>query len=109
MTRCGQLAVSSALVAVNLPPAAIFAPSGLRPPLDRIGDIRITGSIALDLVWTAAGRFDACAYRHRGNPWDWAAGELIARSRGRSVVSARWALGAVVVVGRPDVTAALAR
>ena len=103
-----QLKVASALVAVNLPPAAIFSESGLRPPLDRIGDIRITGSLALDLAWTAAGRYDACAYRHRDNPWDWAAGELIARSRGRSVISARWTAGAIMVVGRPDVAEALA-
>jgi myo-inositol-1(or 4)-monophosphatase len=104
----GQLKVSSALVAVNLPAAAIFSGSGLRPPLDRIGDIRITGSLCLDLAWTALGRYDACAYRHRDNPWDWAAGELIARSRGRSVIFAQWAEDAIVVVGRPDVTAALA-
>ncbi len=102
------LGVSSALVAVNLPAGAIFSGSGLRPPLDRIGDIRITGSLSVDLVWTATGRFDACAYRHRDNPWDWAAGELVALSRGRSVISARWTEDAIVVVGRPDVAAALA-
>jgi fructose-1,6-bisphosphatase/inositol monophosphatase family enzyme len=96
------------MVAVNLPPAAIFSGTGLRPPLDRIGDIRITGSLALDLAWTAAGRYDACAYRHRDSPWDWAAGELIALSRGRSVISAQWTTSPIVVVGRPDVTAALA-
>jgi myo-inositol-1(or 4)-monophosphatase len=104
----GHLTVSSALVAVNLPTAAIFSGSGLRPPLDRIGDIRITGSLSLDLAWTAMGRYDACAYRHRDNPWDWAAGELVALSRGRSVISAQWAGAAIVVVGRPDVAAALA-
>jgi myo-inositol-1(or 4)-monophosphatase len=60
--------VSSALVAVSLPAAAIFAGSGLRPPLNRIGDIRITGSLSLDLAWTAAGWYDACAYRHLDNP-----------------------------------------
>jgi myo-inositol-1(or 4)-monophosphatase len=106
--RRGPLAVSSALVAVNLPLAAIFSASGLAPPLDRIGDIRITGSLCLDLAWTAAGQFDACAYRHRDNPWDWAAGELIASSRGRSVTLAQWTAGAIVLVGRPDVTAVLA-
>lgn len=103
-----QLKVSSALVAVNLPPAAIFSGSGLRPPLDRIGAIRITGSLSLDLAWTAAGRFDCCAYRHRDNPWDWAAGELIALSRGRSVISAQWNGDSIMVVGRPAVAAALA-
>ncbi len=104
----GQLTVSSALVAVNLPTAAMFSGSGLRPPLDRIGDIRITGSLSLDLAWTATGLYDACAYRHRDNPWDWAAGELIALSQGRSVIYALWTGYAIMVVGRPDVTAALA-
>jgi myo-inositol-1(or 4)-monophosphatase len=103
----GQFQVLSSLVAVNLPTAAIFAGSSLRAPLDGIGDIRITGSLSLDLAWTAMGRYDACAYRHRDNPWDWAAGELIALSHGRSVISAQWAGYAVVVAGRPDVTAAL--
>jgi len=103
-----RLEVASALVAVNLPAAAIFTGSGLRTPLDRIGDIRITGSLSLDLAWTAAGRFDACVYRHRGNPWDWAAGELIALSRGKSVIAAQWTGSAIMVVGRPDVTSALA-
>ncbi|HUD37337.1 MAG TPA: inositol monophosphatase family protein [Streptosporangiaceae bacterium] len=105
--RRGQLDVPSALVAVNLPAQAIFSEAGLHPPLDRIGDIRITGSLCLDLAWTAAGRFDACAYRHRDNPWDWAAGELIALSRGRSVTSTQWASTEIVLAGRSDVIAAL--
>ena len=50
----------------------------------------MTGSLCLDMAWTAAGRFDACAYRHRDNPWDWAVGELIALSRGRAVLPASW-------------------
>lgn len=104
----GRLAVPSSLVAVNLPAAAVFAGSGLRSPLDRIGDIRMTGSLCLDLAWTSAGRYDACVYRHRDNPWDWAAGELIARSRGKSVIRAQWGTDTVMVVGRPDVAAVLA-
>jgi fructose-1,6-bisphosphatase/inositol monophosphatase family enzyme len=68
---------------------------------------RVQAVACPDLAWTAAGRFGACAYRHRHNPWDWAAGELIARSRGRSVISTRWAGLAIEVVGRLDVIAAL--
>jgi myo-inositol-1(or 4)-monophosphatase len=44
--------------------------------LPRVRDIRRLGSAALDLAWTAAGRYDA--YFEWGlNPWDLAAGELI--------------------------------
>ena len=102
-----RYAVASALVAVNLPVSSIFSGAGLRPPLDQIGDIRITGSLALDLVWTALGRFDACIYRHRDNPWDWAAGELIALSYGKQVVRSLWESVQVVAVGRHDVTSVL--
>jgi myo-inositol-1(or 4)-monophosphatase len=101
--------VDSALVAVSLPHSLTFSGNGLRPPLDQVGDIRITGSLALDLAWTAAGRFDACLYRHQDNPWDWAAGELIAQSRGKQVRQAVWSSSEVTVVGRPDVVAVLAR
>jgi myo-inositol-1(or 4)-monophosphatase len=49
--------------------------------LPRARDIRRVGSAALDLCWTACGRFDA--YYERGlNPWDLAAGSLIAERSG---------------------------
>jgi myo-inositol-1(or 4)-monophosphatase len=52
--------------------------------LPRARDIRRGGSAALDLSWCAAGRLDA--YWERGiNPWDVAAGTLIAARAGRSV------------------------
>jgi myo-inositol-1(or 4)-monophosphatase len=44
--------------------------------LPQVRDIRRFGSAALDLAWTAAGRYDA--YYERGlNTWDVAAGELL--------------------------------
>jgi myo-inositol-1(or 4)-monophosphatase len=44
--------------------------------LPRVRDVRRSGSAALDLVWTAAGRLDA--YFERGTqPWDEAAGGLL--------------------------------
>jgi myo-inositol-1(or 4)-monophosphatase len=47
----------------------------------RVRDIRRLGSAALDLAWTAAGRYDA--YFERGvRQWDIAAGALICRSAG---------------------------
>ncbi|MDX6671327.1 MAG: monophosphatase [Solirubrobacteraceae bacterium] len=44
--------------------------------LPRVRDVRRLGSAALDLAWTACGRYDA--YFERGlNPWDRAAGALL--------------------------------
>jgi len=46
-----------------------------------VAGIRRTGSAALDLAWTAAGRFDAY-WEHNLQPWDLAAGILIVREAG---------------------------
>jgi myo-inositol-1(or 4)-monophosphatase len=52
--------------------------------LPRVRDIRRMGAAALDLCWTACGRFDA--YYERGlQPWDLAAGSLIATRAGLDV------------------------
>ncbi len=52
--------------------------------LPRVRDIRRVGAAALDLAWTACGRFDA--YYERGlHAWDMAAGSLIAERVGLSV------------------------
>ena len=51
----------------------------------RVRDIRRFGSAALDLAWTAAGRYDA--YFERGTKlWDVAAGTLICERAGLRVV-----------------------
>ena len=51
----------------------------------RVRDIRRFGSAALDLAWTAAGRYDA--YFERGiKQWDIAAGALMCRRAGLDVV-----------------------
>lgn len=52
--------------------------------LPRARDIRRAGAAALDLAWLAAGRIDAF-YEHGLNPWDWAAGRLIAEEAGAAV------------------------
>ncbi|MHB8491754.1 MAG: inositol monophosphatase family protein [Solirubrobacteraceae bacterium] len=50
----------------------------------RVRDIRRMGSAALDLAWTAAGRYDA--YFERGTkPWDVAAGALLCELAGLEV------------------------
>ena len=52
--------------------------------LGRVRDVRRLGSAALDLAWTAAGRYDA--YYERGvKPWDVAAGTLLCRAVGLEV------------------------
>ena len=52
--------------------------------LPRVRDIRRVGAAALDLAWCACGRFDA--YYERGvQPWDVAAGGLIAQRAGLDV------------------------
>jgi myo-inositol-1(or 4)-monophosphatase len=52
--------------------------------LPQVRDIRRLGSAALDLAWTAAGRYDA--FYERGlNAWDVAAGALLCRRAGLSI------------------------
>ncbi len=52
--------------------------------LPLVRDVRRAGAAALDLCWVAAGRLDA--YYERGlQPWDWAAGMLVAREAGAAV------------------------
>ena len=49
-------------------------------------DFRRTGSAALDLAYVAAGRVDGY-FEIALKPWDFAAGELIAREAGAIAVS----------------------
>lgn len=70
--------------------------------LPRVRDIRRMGSAALDLAWTAAGRYDA--YYERGvQRWDVAAGLLLCAAAGLETreLAARGALPAGVLVA-PD-------
>lgn len=53
----------------------------LESVLPRIRDIRRLGSAALDLAWTAAGRFDGY-YETPTHHWDWAAGVVLVREAG---------------------------
>jgi myo-inositol-1(or 4)-monophosphatase len=52
--------------------------------LPRVRDIRRLGAAALDLAWTAAGRFDAF-YERGVNHWDVAAGTLLCERAGLAV------------------------
>jgi myo-inositol-1(or 4)-monophosphatase len=76
--------------------------------LPHVRDIRRAGSAALDLAWTAAGRFDA--YYERGlNAWDWAAGELICTRAGLEIrtLDPTPPAGAGVLVAPPGLIDAL--
>ncbi|WBB63665.1 inositol monophosphatase [Streptomyces sp. WMMC500] len=53
----------------------------------RVQRVRMWGTAALDLVWVAEGRTDACVILSN-NPWDTSAGVVIAREAGARVVSA---------------------
>jgi len=53
--------------------------------IPEVRDIRRFGSAALDLAWTAAGRFDAY-FERTVKPWDIAAGALICRRAGLRVL-----------------------
>jgi myo-inositol-1(or 4)-monophosphatase len=50
----------------------------------RVRDVRRFGSAALDLAWTAAGRYDAY-YERSVKPWDISAGALICEAAGVQV------------------------
>lgn len=81
----------------------------LRSILPRVRDIRRLGSAAADLCMAAAGRVDA--YYERGlNPWDYAAGALIAREAGAAVIGLdNEAPGtSMIIAGAPGLAAELA-
>jgi myo-inositol-1(or 4)-monophosphatase len=59
--------------------------SVLARAIPRVRDIRRAGSAALDLAWTAAGRFDAY-FERTVKPWDIAAGALICERAGLRVL-----------------------
>jgi myo-inositol-1(or 4)-monophosphatase len=69
----------------------------------RVRDIRRFGSAALDLTWTAAGRYDAY-FERSVKQWDIAAGALICERAGLRVVelpvfeNLPWG----ILVGPPD-------
>ena len=76
--------------------------------LPQVRDIRRFGSAALDLCWTAAGRYDA--YFERGvQAWDVAAGLQLCRAAGLAVrdLPASAAGGAGVLVAAPPLADAL--
>jgi len=82
--------VSQALVATGFgyrPQRRAAQGAALAGIVSQVRDVRRCGAAALDLAWLAAGFYDA--YFERGvQPWDTAAGVLIAREAGAVVTSA---------------------
>lgn len=77
--------------------------------LPRVRDIRRIGAAALDLCMVASGRVDA-HYEHGLQPWDWAAGALIAAEAGAWVrlPTGGGDVGEITVAAAPGVAAQLA-
>ncbi|GAA2896224.1 inositol monophosphatase family protein [Streptosporangium fragile] len=76
----GDYAVGDGARAANLPRLALT-----RELAARTRRVRMFGSAAIDLAWTAQGRVDACVM-FGNKPWDTAAGVAIAREAGAVVV-----------------------
>jgi myo-inositol-1(or 4)-monophosphatase len=76
--------------------------------LPHVRDVRRMGSAALDLAWTAAGRYDAY-YERALNQWDTAAGELLCTCSGLEArtLDARQALPEGLMVAPPGMIGAL--
>jgi myo-inositol-1(or 4)-monophosphatase len=84
-SQCGQLA--PALVATGFAYDAAVRELQARVVgrlLPQVRDVRRMGSAALDLAWTAAGRFDAF-YERGVQPWDIAAGAVLCTAAGLQV------------------------
>jgi myo-inositol-1(or 4)-monophosphatase len=76
--------------------------------LPQVRDIRRLGSAALDLAWTAAGRYDAY-YEYGLNAWDLAAGEMLCAAAGLAVrhLEPLDGTGTGVLVAAPGIVAEL--
>jgi myo-inositol-1(or 4)-monophosphatase len=83
----GEQGLGEAMVATGLAyDATVRAAQGLvlARLLPQVRDIRRFGSAALDLCWTAAGRYDAY-FERTVKPWDIAAGQLVCERAGLEV------------------------
>ncbi len=76
--------------------------------IPRVRDIRRFGSAALDLAWTALGRYDAY-FERTTKPWDIAAGTLVCERAGLTVIELpeRAGLPLGVLVGASEIASEL--
>jgi len=80
--------LADALITTGMPhlgrPGHTLFLQELKTVIKEVAGVRRTGTSALDLAWTAAGRFDA--YWERGiKPWDMAAGIVLVREAGGAI------------------------
>jgi myo-inositol-1(or 4)-monophosphatase len=82
----------------------------LRPVMEKAAGIRRAGAAALDLAYTAAGRFDAF-FEMGLKPWDVAAGSLLVTEAGGLMGdfdgNARYLEGEQVLAGAPKIFSAM--
>ena len=89
--RAGEDGLAGAMVATGFAyDARVRAAQGevLARLLPRVRDVRRFGSAALDLAWTAAGRYDAY-FERTVKAWDIAAGALVCERAGLRVLELR--------------------
>lgn len=92
--------LATALVATGFgyrPERRAWQSQVLTKVLPAVRDVRRFGAAALDLCWTAAGRFDIY-YEWGLNPWDLAAGALVCAEAGGRVE----ALGGRLILAAPE-------
>ncbi|KUO55446.1 MAG: inositol monophosphatase [Alphaproteobacteria bacterium BRH_c36] len=76
----GECVIATGIPHRGRPQHEIFRKE-LRAVMATVAGIRRTGSAAIDLAWTASGRFDGIWERNLG-PWDMAAGIVLVREAG---------------------------
>ncbi len=105
ISDCDQLGRALVATGFGYDPAVRLGQGAVVARLvEQVRDIRRAGSAALDLAWTAAGRYDA--YFERGvQAWDTAAGLLICEAAGLATrrLDASGAQGPGVVVAPPGI------
>ena len=87
ISASGRTELASAMVATGFAYEADVRAAQARVltrVVDRVRDVRRFGSAALDLAWTAAGRYDAY-FERTVKPWDIAAGTLVCEAAGLRV------------------------
>lgn len=88
LTQRPGKSLADSVVAVQLPEPQWFEMKTMTRMLESARGTRLSGSTALDLAWTAIGRYDLCLYRRTLQRWDWVAGEfLVSTSPGNAVLS----------------------
>ena len=82
-SELAECVIATGMPRLNQPGQEAFLKE-LQVVMGRVAGVRRTGSAAMDLAWTASGRFDGY-WQHGLSAWDVAAGIVIAREAGAFV------------------------